>query len=249
MPSFGFAGLDSVTTTVTDDLPHDNLQVQAISIVFVFPAVASGAVLPFCRGCTSVPFHMLIETNDWVICGREFCTGARPSLCAMVTFLTHSSCDCQAKPAVIKYNCVGYHLWDVPPDWDSTPSAKFPYATELLYNPILALIKTSILLFPSPADRAEKRPVATFLITTFNYLPPDKKCINFADFVTGTASVSIFTGFLVLLMSTTVLAGIFRVILLDNFDRHIPADSTSSVLFCLSTIEVGLALLPPVHQP
>ena len=56
--------------------------------------------------------------------------------------------------------------------------------------------------------------VATFLVTVFNCVPiasnwdpdayPDKKCVNFADFVTGTASVAIFTDFLVLLLPTWI---------------------------------------------
>jgi hypothetical protein len=41
----------------------------------------------------------------------------------------------------------------------------------------------------------------------------------------------------------TVVAGITRVILLDNFDRHFPKNYTHSVLFCVSTIEVGLAFV------
>jgi hypothetical protein len=41
----------------------------------------------------------------------------------------------------------------------------------------------------------------------------------------------------------TVVAGIIRLILLDNFDRHMPKNSTHSVLFCVSTIEVGLSFI------
>ncbi|KAL4762092.1 uncharacterized protein BDW70DRAFT_149544 [Aspergillus foveolatus] len=263
-----------MATTATGDLPHDNLQVQAIGMIFAFPAVATVAVLlrAYIRLWTRS-----FAADDWVICVAGILYWGE----TVTSYF------------VIKYNYVGYHIWDVPSDWDSTPGAKFSYATELLYNPILALIKTSILLFLlrlTGQKKAVRRTiiallvlnaiaaVATFLITTFNCLPvasnwdpdsyPDKRCINFADFVTGTASVSIFTDFLVLLMPTwivynlhiakkqkimligilsfgliTVLAGIIRVILLDNFDRHIPADSTYSVLFCLSTIEVGLAFV------
>lgn len=40
-----------------------------------------------------------------------------------------------------------------------------------------------------------------------------------------------------------MVAGIVRVILLDDFDRHIPENYTHSVLFCVSTIEVGLAFV------
>lgn len=41
----------------------------------------------------------------------------------------------------------------------------------------------------------------------------------------------------------TVVAGIIRIILLDEFDRHLPENYTHSVLFCVSTIEVGLAFV------
>ncbi|KAL4767975.1 hypothetical protein BDW60DRAFT_211469 [Aspergillus nidulans var. acristatus] len=273
--------------TATGDLPDDNLQAQAIGMIFAFPAVATVAVLlrVYIRLWTRS-----FAADDWILYWGESVTSyygtLRPSH-------DHSGRIVNLKFAVIKYNYIGYHIWDVPLDWDSTPGAKFSYATELLYNPILALIKTSILLFLlrlTGQKKAVRRTiiallvlnaiaaVATFLMTTFNCLPmasnrdpdsyPDRKCINFADIVTGTASVSIFTDFLVLLMPTwivynlhiakkqkimligilsfgliTVLAGIIRVILLDNFDRHIPADSTNSVLFCLSTIEVGLAFV------
>ncbi|KAL4994025.1 hypothetical protein BDV10DRAFT_197863 [Aspergillus recurvatus] len=222
-----------MATTARGDLPHDNLQAQAIGMIFAFPAVATVAVLlrVYIRVWTRS-----FAADDWVIC--------------------------------LAGNYVGYHVWDVPLDWDSTPGAIL--LRKLLYNPILALIKTSILLFLlrlTGQKKAVRRTIIALLVLNAPRYP-NKKCINFADFVTGTASVSIFTDFLVLLMPTwivynlhiakrqkimligilsfgliTVLAGIIRVILLDNFDRHIPADSTYSVLFCLSTIEVGLAFV------
>lgn len=40
-----------------------------------------------------------------------------------------------------------------------------------------------------------------------------------------------------------MVAGITRLILLDKFDRHMPKNSTHSLLFCLSTIEVGLSFI------
>ncbi|KAL4814968.1 hypothetical protein BDW67DRAFT_191983 [Aspergillus spinulosporus] len=263
-----------MATAATGDLPHDNLQARASGMIFAFPVVATVAVLlrVYIRLWTRS-----FAADDWVIC------------VAAILYWGETVTSYY----VIKQNYVGYHIWDVPLDWDSTPGAKFSYVTELLYNSILALIKTSILLFLlrlTGQKKAVRRTiiallvlnaiaaVATFLITTVNCLPvasnwdpdsyPDKKCISFADFVTGMASVSIFTDFLVLLMPTwivynlhipkrqkimfvgilsfgliTVLAGIIRVILLDKFDRHIPADSTYSVLFCLSTVEVGLAFV------
>lgn len=40
-----------------------------------------------------------------------------------------------------------------------------------------------------------------------------------------------------------MVAGITRLILLDKFDRHMPKNSTHSLLFCVSTIEVGLSFI------
>lgn len=82
--------------------------------------------------------------------------------------------------------------------------------TELLYNSILALVKTSILLFLLRLTGQKKSvrqaiwgllffngitAVVTLLITVFHCLPiaanwnavayPDAKCLKFADFVTG----------------------------------------------------------------
>lgn len=101
--------------------------------------------------------------------------------------------------------------------------------TELLYNPILAIVKTSILLFllrltfpQSPVWKTiwvllifnAIMMVVTFLLTVFHCIPiqsnwdpaayPDAKCLNFADFVTGTACVSILTDVLVLMLPTWI---------------------------------------------
>jgi hypothetical protein len=56
--------------------------------------------------------------------------------------------------------------------------------------------------------------VTTFLLTIFHCVPiqanwypaayPDAKCLNFADFVTGTASVSVLTDVLVLMLPTLI---------------------------------------------
>ncbi|OJJ04887.1 hypothetical protein ASPVEDRAFT_820783 [Aspergillus versicolor CBS 583.65] len=258
----------------SDDLPHDNLQAQAIGLIFGFPAAATVVVL--LRVYIRV-WMRSFAADDWVICAALALYWAE----TVTSYFT------------IKLQYIGYHVWDIPEDYNAVLAGKYSYATELLYNPILALIKASILLFLlrlTGQKVAVRRTiwaimvlnavaaVATFLVTVFNCVPiasnwnpaayPDKKCVNFADFVTGTASVAIFTDFLVLLLPTwivynlhiarkqkimlvgilsfgliTVLAGIIRVILLDKFDRNIPPDSSYSVLFCISTIEVGLAFV------
>ncbi|KAF7585237.1 hypothetical protein BBP40_011604 [Aspergillus hancockii] len=111
--------------------------------------------------------------------------------------------------------------------------------------------------------------IATSLITTFHCVPIapnwdpasylNAKRVNFADFITATACVSIFTDILVLICphgwykiftfhgsrSRCLSASCPSVllILLDDYDRHIPEDYSYSALFCVSTIEVGLAFV------
>ncbi|TGO80910.1 hypothetical protein BPOR_1536g00010 [Botrytis porri] len=256
------------------DLPHDNRQAQAFAITFVFPAIATFAL--FLR-LYSRSLTRSFAADDWVICF------------ALIVYWSETYTSYK----VIKYNYIGIHIWDLPVDWDSVPGAKYGYATELIYNPILALVKTSILLFllRLTGQKSNVRltiigllifngvmMVVTFLLTTFHCVPiaanwypalyPDAVCMNFANFVTGTASVSVLTDMLALLMPTwivynlqisrrqklmlvailsfgliTVIIGIIRIILLDSFDRNPPADITYSLLFCITTIEVGLSFV------
>ncbi|KAK1148038.1 hypothetical protein N8T08_010672 [Aspergillus melleus] len=260
--------------------PKDNLQSQAIGLIFGFPAVATVAV------ALRLYSRLLTRTfgpDDWVICFA----GALYWAETVTSFY------------VIKYQYIGYHVWDIPKNPPTVLGAKFAYMTELLYNPILALVKTSILLFllRLTGQKTAVRQaiwallifnglamIGTFFVTAFHCYPvaanwnpaayPDAKCVNFADFVTGTAAVSIVTDALVLMLPTwivynlrirrkqkilligilsfglmnsphprTVISGIVRVVLLDRYDRHLPEDYTYSVLFCLSTIEVGLSFI------
>lgn len=127
---------------------------------------------------------------------------------------------------MIIINYVGYHVWDIPSDFNLTLGLKWGYAvrphtnspasrypqltpsqTELLYNPILAIVKTSILLFLwrlTGQKVAVRRTILgllifnnvamllTFLITVFNCVPiaaswtpasyPNRKCkTNFKE--------------------------------------------------------------------
>ncbi|KAJ5373242.1 hypothetical protein N7517_005248 [Penicillium concentricum] len=194
---------------------------------------------------------------------------------------------------VIIYTYIGYNVWEIPKDHPAILGNKYTYATELIYNPILALVKTSILLFLLRLTGQKNTvrlaiwgllilngiaAIITFFLTVFRCVPvaanwdlasyPNATCLDFANFVTGTASVSILTDILALMLPTwivyrlqmqwnqklmligilslgllTVVAGIVRLILLDDFDRHMPENYTHSVLFCVSTIEVGLSFV------
>ncbi|KAK6596482.1 hypothetical protein H4I96_09134 [Botrytis cinerea] len=235
------------------DLPHDSRQAQAFAITFVFPAIATVAL--FLR-LYSRSLTRSFAADDWVICF------------AMIVYWAETYTSYK----VIEYNYVGIHVWDLPADWDSVPGAKYGYATELIYNPILALVKTSILLFllRLTGQKSNVRltiigllifngimMVVTFLLTAFHCVPiaanwypalyPEAVCMNFANFVTGTASISRRQKLMLVAILSfgliTVVIGIIRIILLDSFDRKPPADITYSLLFCITTIEVGLSFV------
>ncbi|KGO64306.1 hypothetical protein PEX1_046550 [Penicillium expansum] len=252
----------------------DNLQGQAIGLIFAFPCFASVAVA---LRLYSRTLTQSFAADDWVICVAIIMYWAE-------TFTSYK---------VIIYTYIGYNVWDIPKDHPAILGGKYTYATELIYNPILALVKTSILLFLLRLTGQKKSvrlaiwgllifngiaAITTFFITVFRCMPvaanwdsvayPDAKCLDFANFVTATASVSILTDALSLILPTwivyrlqmqwnqklmligilslgllTVVTGIVRLILLDNFDRHMPNNYTHSVLFCVSTIEVGLSFI------
>ncbi|KAJ5963703.1 uncharacterized protein N7479_003579 [Penicillium vulpinum] len=252
----------------------DSLQPQAIGLIFAFPCFASAAVALrlYSRSLTKS-----FAADDWVICVAII-------MYWMETFTSYK---------VIIYMYIGYNVWDIPTDYPVILGNKYSYVTEILYNPVLALVKTSILLFLLRLTGQKNSvrlaiwgllifngiaAVITFFITVLRCAPiaanwdlisfPNARCLDFADFVTTTASVSILTDVLALILPTwivyrlqlqwnqklmligilslgllTVVAGIVRLILLDNFDRHIPENPTHSVLFCVSTIEVGLSFV------
>ncbi|KAB8292574.1 hypothetical protein EYC80_008280 [Monilinia laxa] len=235
------------------DLPHDSRQAQAFTITFVFPVIATVALAlrMYSRSLTRS-----FGADDWVICF------------AMVVYWAETYTSYK----VIIYNCIGIHVWDIPPDWNRVIGAKYAYATELIYNPILALVKTSILLFllRLTGQKTNVRRtiigllifnglmmVTTFLVTTFHCIPiaanwypdlyPNAVCMNFSDFVTGTASIQRKQKFMLIgilsLGFVTVIVGIIRIILLDDFDRHPPPDVSYSLVFCITTVEVGMAFV------
>ncbi|KAJ5890289.1 hypothetical protein N7504_011099 [Penicillium tannophilum] len=252
----------------------NNLQPQAIGLIFAFPSLATVAVA---LRIYSRTLTRSFGADDWFI------------YIALILYWAETFTSYK----VIIYTYIGYNVADIPKDYPAALGNKYGYATELIYNPILALVKTSILIFLLRLTGQKKlvrqaiwallifngiAALITFLITVFHCVPiaynwdsaayPNAKCMNFADFVTGTASVSIFTDVLSLILPSwivyelqmqwnqklmligilsfgllTVVAGIIRVILLDNYDRHIPKNYTHTVLFCVSTIEVGLSFV------
>ncbi|KAK2615819.1 hypothetical protein N8I77_002545 [Diaporthe amygdali] len=124
----------------------------------------------------------------------------------------------------IKVNFLGYHVKDIPLDqMDPVLGAKYNYATQLLYNPILALVKNGMLLFflrvGGSIDKLRVfiiaiivlntlMMVSIFLIDLLQCVPIEKTfyastagtCIHVGDFFIGTAAATILTDILVMII-------------------------------------------------
>ncbi|KAL2784412.1 hypothetical protein BJX66DRAFT_348428 [Aspergillus keveii] len=189
----------------------ETLQPQLLALNFAFPALATIAVLLriYIRVWTRT-----FALDDWLICFAGTLYWAETATAFKV----------------IKYNWMGYHVWDIPaPNPDATLAWKYSYATEILYNPILSIVKFSILFFLlrlTGQKIAVKRAiwiimglntivmVTTLFLTVFRCVPiashwnplayPNAKCLIFADFVTGTACATLFTDVLVLILPTWI---------------------------------------------
>jgi hypothetical protein len=123
----------------------------------------------------------------------------------------------------MKTNFIGIHFKDIPfGTYDTTPGLIWNFAVQVLYNPILALVKTSGLIFllrlggQKPGVRYAIHAmnifnialmIAIFLTVIFQCKPiafnwdptiPDGKCIKQGQFYLVTAAMTIFTDILVL---------------------------------------------------
>ena len=116
----------------------------------------------------------------------------------------------------MKTNFVGIHIWNVPLEYDVVQALIWNFAVQVLYNPILALVKTSVLLFllklgsQKPGVRIcihclnvfnLSLMVAIFLVVIFQCDPirynwdtsAGGHCIAQGTFYVATAALTIFT--------------------------------------------------------
>lgn len=131
----------------------------------------------------------------------------------------------------IKTNYVGIHYVDVPVDYDSILASKWNYANQILYNPILSLVKLSVILFLLRLNSQQKAirifAISIFVVTivsmvvilivdVFQCSPVayvydttlDGHCINQGAFFVSTACVTLFTDVLVLILPTWLTLGL-----------------------------------------
>ncbi|KAL1962677.1 hypothetical protein VTN77DRAFT_9311 [Rasamsonia byssochlamydoides] len=182
----------------------DSYQKVALGIIVAFPVLGGIAVsLRFWGRRIS---NSSIEIEDWLI------------LAAYILALGETVTSWY----YIKTNYVGIHIWEVPKDYDVKKGQIWNYANQLLYNPILSLVKISVLIFLLRLDSRSRLVhhliwgtlwftallcIAILLADLFQCHPvafvydktiPGGTCINQGAFYVSTAVMTIFTDLLVL---------------------------------------------------
>ncbi|KAI0476736.1 hypothetical protein F4859DRAFT_60592 [Xylaria cf. heliscus] len=193
-------------------IPTPPLQAAALFINFFLPALAliSVALRFYAR-------YMMrqIAIDDWLL------LGALLSALAMVgPFYIY-----------IKLNYFGWHAYDVP-EFDPAPGRWWFYLAQIFYNPVLALVKASILVFLLRLGGHRRRiryfiyglltfnglqAVAVFLVAVFQCIPIEAnwdaaaaataKCIH-PSFHVIISSITLLTDILVLIIPFWIFLGL-----------------------------------------
>ncbi|TGO20317.1 hypothetical protein BPAE_0311g00080 [Botrytis paeoniae] len=171
------------------------------------------------------------------------------------------------------FNFVGLHIWDVPLDHDPIPGLKYNYAVQILYNPILAIVKTSILIFllRLTGQKVEIKLIFQCTPIAYNWQVdiPGGYCIEQGVFYAATAVVALITDILVLIVPfwmviglkmarktkiavvtvfflgilVTVVSTVRLAMMITVFFNPLPVDSTRGISFVTSAIEINLAII------
>ncbi|KAF6808352.1 hypothetical protein CSOJ01_07579 [Colletotrichum sojae] len=136
----------------------------------------------------------------------------------------------------MRYGFIGIHVYDIPLEADHRLGSLWNYIIQLLYNPILALVKTSVLMFLLRLSGQKRRirytiiglnvfnislMVAIFVTVVFqcrpiSYFwekagrnpPTEGSCIDMSAFYVSTAGLTIFTDVLALAMPFWIFLGL-----------------------------------------
>ncbi|KUJ18746.1 uncharacterized protein LY89DRAFT_504150 [Mollisia scopiformis] len=132
----------------------------------------------------------------------------------------------------IKTNFVGIHIYDIPADVDPVPGLKYNYAVQVLYNPVLAIVKNSILMFLLRLTGTRKAVrytilgliavntalmIAIFITVIFQCLPiaynwdttiKGGHCVAQGAFYVATTTLTLFTDILVLALPFWIVMGL-----------------------------------------
>ncbi|KAI1196635.1 hypothetical protein F5X97DRAFT_304714 [Nemania serpens] len=193
-------------------IPTPPLQAAALFLNFFLPALALIAV--------SLRFYAkyimrLITLDDWLLL-----VGLLSSLAMVVPFYFY-----------LKLNYFGWHMKDVP-KFDTAPGLWWFYLAQIFYNPVLALVKASVLVFLLRLGGHRRRvryfiyglltfntlqAIAVFLVAVFQCTPisanwdaaaaATAKCIH-PSFHIIISSITIVTDLLVLIIPFWIFLGL-----------------------------------------
>lgn len=189
--------------TSTDTYPTSSLQQFGFAVTIFFP------ILAFIIICLRV--YSRVNTKQFGIDDAIIILAMAMSIGETATTYMY-----------MKTNFVGIHAWNVPADYDVIQANIWNFSVQVLYNPILALVKTSMLLFL--LKLGSQKPgvrwciyvlntfnlslmVAIFLVVIFQCKPiaynwdtsiEGGSCIEQGTFYVATAALTIFTDVLTL---------------------------------------------------
>ncbi|EFQ27998.1 CFEM domain-containing protein [Colletotrichum graminicola] len=197
--------------------PYSPLQHTGFFILFFFPAVALIVV--------ALRVYSRVSTKQFGWDDGLICFAMAESVAETI-----------ASYFGMRYAFLGVHVYDIPLQADSRLGFQWNYIIQLLYNPILALVKTSMLMFLLRLS-GQKRSVRLAIIglNVFNIAlmiaifftivfqcqpisyfwekagrnpPKDGKCIDTGAFYVSTAALTIFTDVVFLALPFWIFLGL-----------------------------------------
>ncbi|KAL5601502.1 hypothetical protein BROUX41_002520 [Berkeleyomyces rouxiae] len=202
--------------TVADGYPHSSKQDLAFAILFIFPILALMVV--------SLRIYARLKFRQFGVDDTLICI-------AMVISIGETF----SSYMYIHKAYFGVHIWNVPIDSDMPDAWMWNFIVQIMYNPILAVVKTSVLLFlmrlggQKPAIRWSIHAlnafnimlgIGTFVTVIFQCSPidfywekegknpPSGSCIDMGAFYVSTAALTILTDILVLALPLWIFMGL-----------------------------------------
>ncbi|XXH00528.1 hypothetical protein Hte_006876 [Hypoxylon texense] len=201
---------------ISDAYPYSPLQQGGLFILFFFPAIALAVV------CLRVYGRVR---------SRQFGWDDALTCLAMLFSIAETGCSYMA----MRTAYLGVHVYDIPMTADVSLGMYWNYVIQILYNPILALVKCSVLTFLLRIGGQRRKirysihalnlfniglMIAIFITVIFQCSPIpyfwkritdptlEGKCIDTGIFYVTTASLTIFTDILVLALPFWIFMGL-----------------------------------------
>jgi hypothetical protein len=216
-------------------IPTPALQSIGVFITFFFSALALVAFLV--RLCSRLRVTRTWGLDDWLMVPAELCSLL---MCGPFYMCKSRSGGLRLRkdywlihaPIDIKLGYFGWQQKNVPADYDPSPGLWWFYIAQIFYNPILALVKCSVLVFILRLGERRRgvrtavyvliaftalQAVAIFFVVVLQCLPipavwdaasySDAKCIK-PEFHVTISSLTILTDVLVLVLPFYVFLGL-----------------------------------------